>query len=147
MRKYGPYENMKNGYLFHIYIDSKGNKKSVLVHREIMEEHLNRKLSSKEIVHHKDGNIRNNKISNLKITDRSKHASYHAPEAEYIEITCLECGKKSMRYAAQQRHAINQGKKGTFCNRSCSGKWIRRKQIENGQINLRSERVQTGKGG
>jgi len=42
-------------------------------YREIVEKDLGRKLLSTEIVHHKDGNQHNNKLSNLEITNRNGH--------------------------------------------------------------------------
>jgi hypothetical protein len=48
-------------------------------HRLIMERFLGRKLSSNEVVHHKDGNKRNNDINNLEVMSRSKHSKLHAP--------------------------------------------------------------------
>ena len=46
-------------------------------HRWKMEQKLKRKLKSNEIIHHIDGNHKNNKLSNLKIETRSSHAKYH----------------------------------------------------------------------
>jgi len=46
-------------------------------HRYLMEEHLNRKLISKEIVHHKDGDKLNNDISNLQVMSQSEHQRIH----------------------------------------------------------------------
>ena len=46
-------------------------------HRLIMEEHLGRKLSSDEIVHHIDGDKHNNDILNLTIMSRSEHSRWH----------------------------------------------------------------------
>lgn len=42
-----------------------------------MEEKLGRKLSSDEIVHHKDGNKLNNNPDNLEITNRREHMNIH----------------------------------------------------------------------
>ena len=49
------------------------NGKRVRLSRWLMEQHLNRKLSSAEIVHHIDGNPRNNIINNLQVILRTKH--------------------------------------------------------------------------
>lgn len=46
-------------------------------HRVVMEQELGRALTSDEIVHHIDGNTRNNDPSNLEITTRSEHAKMH----------------------------------------------------------------------
>ncbi len=46
-------------------------------HRYLMEKRLKRKLRRSEIVHHIDGNKLNNRLRNLEITDRSRHAAHH----------------------------------------------------------------------
>ena len=51
--------------------------RNIREHRAIMEEHLGRKLLPEELVHHKDGDKRNNNILNLEITTRSEHAKMH----------------------------------------------------------------------
>lgn len=49
----------------------------VPLHRLVMEKHLDRYLTKKEVVHHIDENKQNNSIKNLEIVDRSKHRSIH----------------------------------------------------------------------
>lgn len=56
-------------------------------HRYIMEQFLGRKLKSNEIVHHIDGNKRNNNLSNLEILTRSEHARLHKPYKYFTELT------------------------------------------------------------
>lgn len=64
--------NFKTG----IRIHSDGylrNSKDQYIHRLVMEEYLGRKLSNREHIHHKDGNVTNNDISNLSILSNSEH--------------------------------------------------------------------------
>ncbi len=67
-----------------------GTGKNCLGHRLIMQKYLRRGLHSNEIVHHKDGDPKNNEISNLEVVHRRVHPSIHAQErlAKYGE-KCL----------------------------------------------------------
>ena len=51
--------------------------KYILEHRYVMEQHLGRYLDPKEVIHHKDGNPRNNSIDNLRL---------FASQAEHIRV-------------------------------------------------------------
>ena len=70
------------------YIDMQGyrvNGKSnnrQYEHREVMEKHLERKLTSREVVHHIDGDKLNNDIDNLVITNRADHMDIHREEIQ-----------------------------------------------------------------
>lgn len=69
----------------------------VYEHRYVMEQHLGRKLSRNEIVHHKDRNRSNNDISNLELMSISEHGKRHAIESGLsLQQTkyCVDCGKK-----------------------------------------------------
>ena len=57
-----------------------GKRRRVRQHRWVMENHLGRKLTRWEHVHHKDGNRLNNDISNLEILDHVEHALIHNAE-------------------------------------------------------------------
>lgn len=51
-------------------------------HRVVVEAHLGRPLRSDEIVHHIDGNKRNNDISNLAVMTQSEHIKLHLRQGD-----------------------------------------------------------------
>ena len=69
----GNYKNgfsVRNGYI----IDNYQNK---YLHRIKFENKIGRKLRRFEVVHHKNGNRKDNRISNLELLDICKHTSIH----------------------------------------------------------------------
>lgn len=53
-----------------------GNKKKI--HRVVMSQYLGRELTSEEVVHHIDGNPKNNSIENLKLfKNQAEHMKHH----------------------------------------------------------------------
>ncbi len=53
------------------------SKQRQFEHRLVMERSLGRKLLKHEAVHHKDGNRKNNRLSNLQIVNRAEHMFIH----------------------------------------------------------------------
>lgn len=58
------------------------NGKTDREHRFIAKEMLGRELNTNEVVHHIDGNKRNNAVQNLMVVTRSEHARIHAKEID-----------------------------------------------------------------
>lgn len=70
------------------YIVMRIDGKQVLHHRFVMEKHLGRALAPTEVVHHKNGQRSDNRISNLELFEsNAKHRSigheYEVPAALY----------------------------------------------------------------
>lgn len=83
--KGGIWKTHKGGYIEEMTPQKRGHAIRQLQHRKIMENGLGRKLiyirakgKLKEVVHHIDGNKRNNDPSNLEILSASDHARIHA---------------------------------------------------------------------
>jgi|PlaIllAssembly_1097288.scaffolds.fasta_scaffold00028_11 hypothetical protein len=85
------------------------------------------------VVHHKDGNRRNNDLSNLELLSRKAHCKHHQADDKTtdidayramkkaagasrskVEIVCVECGQKATKTKARQ------GNK--FCSVKCKQK-------------------------
>jgi hypothetical protein len=68
---------------YECYVDKNGKK--VYIHREILENKLNRKLKKGEVSHHKDNNKRNNNPENLELKTEQTHAKHHYEQLSDIE--------------------------------------------------------------
>ena len=64
----------KGGYL---YVTKEGKRKAH--HRHVMEEHLGRLLTDKETVHHKNGDRKDNNLTNLELW------STYQPAGQYVK--------------------------------------------------------------
>ena len=85
----------------HGYIRT-GGRKNLLMHRVLMEEHINRKLKPNEVVHHKDGDILNNRMSNLEIISNSEHTAIHRKK-KHRQHYNIEWLKQQLKYGITQR--------------------------------------------
>lgn len=74
------------------------NRRKVLEHRYVMEQHLGRPLKPDELVHHIDGNKQNNDISNLALTSQTEHRKIHTIAfRDETHKECTRCGEVKPR--------------------------------------------------
>jgi hypothetical protein len=52
-------------------------------HRAVMQDHLDRKLSSNEVVHHINGNTHDNRMENLELMSLSDHSRMHCKDGNW----------------------------------------------------------------
>lgn len=101
----------------------------VLHHRIIMENHLGRFLNPNEVVHHINGNKKDNRIENLEVHDSREHTRSHSimQGRKMVVLKCPNCGEEFER-EHRQTHLSKQSA-WTACSASCRGKFSRKIQL------------------
>lgn len=101
------------------------------VHRVMMERHIGRKLRSDEVVHHVNGNKRDNRIENLVIMTSGEHSRLHN-QIYAKKAVCVVCGKEFYP------HPTNR-KSGKLCSITCKRNYYKHRPIL--QLNIEGELV------
>ena len=65
----------------------------LLEHRYLMEQVLHRPLQRNELINHKNGNRRDNKLENLEVISRSDHMRLHNKVQRAAQPRCPHCGR------------------------------------------------------
>lgn len=94
----------------------------VLEHRIVMENHLGRVLTGDEVVHHLNGNRKDNRIANLQLMSRSEHGALHSTTGlTLLNLVCSYCGNNLTRPINQVNSKRNHGQVKFYCNTKCAG--------------------------
>lgn len=110
------------------------NKGGILYeHRYVMSLKLGRLLDSHEIVHHINGNVKDNRAENLELVSPSQHTRKHH-KREGIELVCANCGDIFRRDVRNVRTKIKRGQKDFYCSRSCGASNYGNHRSKNGVI-------------
>jgi hypothetical protein len=123
---YGPYLNKKDNRL-RVVLAHKETKHKITVSypKYLMEQHLNRYLTTDETIDHIDGNPLNNNINNLQVIDRKLHNYNDAIRNQDVIVNCAYCGKEFTIEGSKisQRNRKDRYQSGYFCSKICSGKY------------------------
>ena len=101
---------------------TKGKTKTISYPKALIEINLKTRLKSNETVNHDDRDFTNDEIYNLKVKDRSAHASADAIRVKINKASCEGCGIMFTPSKAQ----INERSKnnaGPFCSRPYIGRY------------------------
>lgn len=99
----------------------------VLEHRFLKEKEIGRVLNSDEVVHHIDGNKKNNSLDNLVVMTQNEHARLHQylRGKNMVELRCPQCGK-IFQLAKNQSFLVKKNKYNcNCCSKECKGKFGR----------------------
>ena len=102
----------KNGYIYE--------------HRAIIENYIGRILNINEVVHHINGNTKDNRIENLELMSRSEHSKQHifSRGRKTVLLKCPECG---IIFEIKKSNSFLQNKsKYSACSKYCSAKFSHR---------------------
>lgn len=99
----------------------------VLLHRLIMENKIERLLLSDEVIHHKNGNGKDNRIENLQLMTISEHSSLHALQKgqSWYLLKCPNCGKNFERISGNTFLHKKQKYNFTCCSKQCSTEFLK----------------------
>ena len=117
---------MKNGnYILVIAPDNSPGKKYrgryCSEHVLVYWQHFGILPNNDEIIHHKDGNKRNNNINNLELMKRSEHAKMHqlSKGEAYIKMQCPFCGNEFIR-SKSNSYFYKDNRSSMCCSRRCA---------------------------
>lgn len=96
----------------------------VLEHRIVMENYLGRLLTSDELIHHVNGDPKDNRLENLEIHSRQSHAALHGGKrgTRMVLLQCPLCDTVFTRRHGVTHLVQSRGMKYTTCSRGCGHK-------------------------
>lgn len=124
---YGPYRSEKdNRYRIVVKNISDGTLTTISYPKYLIEKLLDRHLKDDEEVHHIDGDVTNNNLTNLILLNGRSHRHIHSRYDDTYWV-CAYCDKVfavTAKQVSDRTRNIRCGRvtRGPYCSRSCNGK-------------------------
>ena len=102
----------------------------VMEHTYVMYNHIGRKLTNEECVHHIDRDKKNNKIENLLLLTHEEHRHLHVKEdmgITYNNFICVTCGNTYILKSSSEQQ---------FCSSSCFSLASRRFEVSPEELSI-----------
>lgn len=112
------------------------------VYHVVWWQHTGQIISKDEVIHHKNGNNRDNRFENLELMIRIEHSKLHATCVPLVAIQCANCGKSHGVARRNYDYKKRRGQKHWFCSISCGAKYkqmVRRKLTQNQANKIRTK--------
>jgi len=96
----------------------------VLEHRVVMENYLGRLLNNDEVVHHINGNKKDNRIENLEVFSNEEHAKLHGARVGH-KMVMLKCPWCQKVFSIEKRQSFldkHNKYQCNCCSNECRGK-------------------------
>ena len=119
----GPYFNRLNNRMYVVLYYENGKKNTITYARYLVQLKLGRVLHENEIVHHKNGDVSDDRLSELEIISRNEHSVHHNKlrGLKFVRLKCPECGNIFIK----RRNLTILGRGGIYnaCSRVCNAKF------------------------